>query len=307
MTGAAIGGIFATVNRYCSARLWRPPASPLNIVVTGSTRGLGKALAREFLAHGDSVVVTGRTPAAVAQAIAEVKQELAGFGLSAVGSLHRGGSKQQQQQAAAAPGSTQGSSSSSGPRLYGVVCDVTKAQSVADLAAQAQVGSECMRSRQQTGHPAICCSSPGFQQRWFYQGYKACLSMIAQVQPPAACRPSIICVAFQAFLQSKSNYQLLSRRVLLPQELLGTVDVWVCNAGYSGSFKPFLAAEPETLEAVVKTNLLGTLLCAREAGKIMLQQQLGGHIFIMDGAGADGSATPQYAAYGAWLASSCVA
>jgi predicted aconitase with swiveling domain len=30
----------------------------------------------------------------------------------------------------------------------------------------------------------------------------------------------------------------------------------------------------------------------------MLQQKLGGHIFIMDGAGADGSATPQYAAYG---------
>jgi NAD(P)-dependent dehydrogenase (short-subunit alcohol dehydrogenase family) len=48
----------------------------------------------------------------------------------------------------------------------------------------------------------------------------------------------------------------------------------------------------------VKTNLLGTLLCAREAGRLMLQQQLGGHIFIMDGAGADGSATPQYAAYG---------
>ena len=82
------------------------------------------------------------------------------------------------------------------------------------------------------------------------------------------------------------------------QELLGSVDVWICNAGYSGSFKPFMAAEPHTLEAVVKTNLLGTLLCAREAGRIMLQQELGGHIFIMDGAGADGSATPQYAAYG---------
>jgi chlorophyll(ide) b reductase len=48
----------------------------------------------------------------------------------------------------------------------------------------------------------------------------------------------------------------------------------------------------------VKTNLLGTLLCSREAARLMLGQQLGGHIFIMDGAGADGSATPQYAAYG---------
>lgn len=74
--------------------------------------------------------------------------------------------------------------------------------------------------------------------------------------------------------------------------------MWICNAGYSGSFKPFLAADPSTIEAVVKTNLLGTLLCAREAGRLMLQQKLGGHIFMMDGAGADGSATPQYAAYG---------
>ena len=85
------------------------------------------------------------------------------------------------------------------------------------------------------------------------------------------------------------------------QALLGSVDVWICNAGYSGAFKPFLDAQPDTLEAVVKTNLLGTLLCAREAGRLMLQQQLGGHIFIMDGAGADGSATPQYAAYGEHL------
>lgn len=94
--------------------------------------------------------------------------------------------------------------------------------------------------------------------------------------------------------------QLPARAVLLTilQELLGTVDVWICNAGYSGSFKPFLASDPSALEAVVKTNLLGTLLCAREASRLMLQQKLGGHIFMMDGAGADGSATPQYAAYG---------
>jgi NAD(P)-dependent dehydrogenase (short-subunit alcohol dehydrogenase family) len=100
----------------------------------------------------------------------------------------------------------------------------------------------------------------------------------------------------------------------LLQVLLGAVDVWICNAGYSGSFKPFLDSDPATLEAVVRTNLLGTLLCAREAGRLMLQQRLGGHIFIMDGAGADGSATPQYAAYGerlsqqqGFLSSGCLA
>lgn len=137
LTGAAIGGIFATVNRYCSARLWRPPASPLNVVVTGSTRGLGKALAREFLAHGDSVVVTGRTPEAVAQSIREIKQELAGFGLSAgSASVSRKAPKQLQQQQAA----PSGDSSSTGPQIHGIVCDVTQPESVAALAADAQVG-----------------------------------------------------------------------------------------------------------------------------------------------------------------------
>jgi chlorophyll(ide) b reductase len=33
---------------------------PRNVVVTGSTRGLGKALAREFLLSGDNVVITSR-------------------------------------------------------------------------------------------------------------------------------------------------------------------------------------------------------------------------------------------------------
>jgi NAD(P)-dependent dehydrogenase (short-subunit alcohol dehydrogenase family) len=45
--------------------------------------------------------------------------------------------------------------------------------------------------------------------------------------------------------------------------LMGSIDVWICNAGLSGSFKPFLASEAADIEAVVKTNLLGTLHCCR--------------------------------------------
>ena len=39
--------------------------------------------------------------------------------------------------------------------------------------------------------------------------------------------------------------------------------------------------------------------CCLQAIKLMKSQQDGGHIFLMDGAGADGSATPRFAAYGA--------
>jgi len=43
-----------------------------SVVVTGSTRGIGFGLAREFLRAGCSVTVIGRTPAAVEKAMAEL-------------------------------------------------------------------------------------------------------------------------------------------------------------------------------------------------------------------------------------------
>ena len=36
-----------------------------------------------------------------------------------------------------------------------------------------------------------------------------------------------------------------------------------------------------------------------QAIRVMREQSTGGHIFNMDGAGADGGATPRFAAYGA--------
>lgn len=61
----------------------------------------------------------------------------------------------------------------------------------------------------------------------------------------------------------------------------------------------FLECTPEQMQNIVQTNLVGSLLCARGAWRVMREQPHGGHIFNIDGAGADGCATPQYAAYGA--------
>jgi len=47
--------------------------SKQTIVITGSTRGIGKGLATEFLKRGHQVVVTGRSQAAVDQAVAELE------------------------------------------------------------------------------------------------------------------------------------------------------------------------------------------------------------------------------------------
>jgi len=46
------------------------------VVITGSTRGLGLRMAREFLARGCAVMVSGRTREAVAEAVARLRSEL---------------------------------------------------------------------------------------------------------------------------------------------------------------------------------------------------------------------------------------
>jgi hypothetical protein len=61
----------------------------------------------------------------------------------------------------------------------------------------------------------------------------------------------------------------------------------------------FLEASPEQITEVVQTNLLGTLLCTRAAMQALGAQARGGHIFNMDGAGANNLPSPMYAAYGA--------
>jgi hypothetical protein len=48
-TGGMVGSLYVLLNRAGMKRFWRAPDSPLNVVVTGGTRGIGKALAREFL------------------------------------------------------------------------------------------------------------------------------------------------------------------------------------------------------------------------------------------------------------------
>lgn len=83
-------------------------------------------------------------------------------------------------------------------------------------------------------------------------------------------------------------------------ESFGSVDIWVNNAGTNGySFKPFFEQSDEDIQSVVSTNVLGVMYGTKAAINCMKNQPHGGHIFNMDGAGADGNATPRFAAYGA--------
>lgn len=85
-----------------------------------------------------------------------------------------------------------------------------------------------------------------------------------------------------------------------PPPELGSLDFWVNNAGSNGyAFGPLMEQSEDDLVSIVETNVLGTMLGCREAIRVMRGQGQGGHVYNMDGAGADGGATPRFAAYGA--------
>lgn len=84
------------------------------------------------------------------------------------------------------------------------------------------------------------------------------------------------------------------------QEKLGTVHYWINNAGINGGRRPFTDVPTPVVEAVVKVNLMGLLLCTHAAMKMMQNQKgVKSHIFQTVGSGVKGGGTPGYACYGA--------
>eukprot|EP01025_Chloroclados_australasicus_P029578 TRINITY_DN2958_c0_g1_i1.p2 TRINITY_DN2958_c0_g1~~TRINITY_DN2958_c0_g1_i1.p2 ORF type:complete len:305 (+),score=28.06 TRINITY_DN2958_c0_g1_i1:94-1008(+) len=156
-----------------------------NVVVTGGTKGIGKALAHKFLETGDNVVICSRSQERVQSTLQEFQEQ---FGEG---------------------------------QVYGKKCNVSKAKEVQEFAKYAQ-------------------------------------------------------------------------------QCLGTLDIWINNAGTNAySYSTLEESDDEDILDIVSTNVLGVMYGCREAIKVMKQQESGGHIFNMDGAGADGGPTPKYAVYGA--------
>ncbi|MCL7024133.1 hypothetical protein MKW94_026335, partial [Papaver nudicaule] len=72
----------------------------------------------------------------------------------------------------------------------------------------------------------------------------------------------------------------------------GVIDIWVTTPAQTRGFRPLLEFTNEDIEQIVSTNLAGSLLCTREATRVMKLQGKAGHIFNIDGAGSRGSSTP---------------
>lgn len=78
---------------------------------------------------------------------------------------------------------------------------------------------------------------------------------------------------------------------------LGSVDIWINNAGRDGIKMPFFALPKEDYLQTVNTNIVGLLNCNRVVIPGMYQQG-GGAIFNMEGFGSNGQTRPTASVYG---------
>jgi NAD(P)-dependent dehydrogenase (short-subunit alcohol dehydrogenase family) len=78
----------------------------------------------------------------------------------------------------------------------------------------------------------------------------------------------------------------------------GRIDVWVNNAGISHARQPVGTLVPSELQAVMHTNLLGSLYATQIAFAGM-RAQGGGTIYNMEGYGSSGMTAPGMSIYGA--------
>ncbi len=77
------------------------------------------------------------------------------------------------------------------------------------------------------------------------------------------------------------------------------IDIWINNAGISGGYRQMKTLSYDEIQDIVSTNLLGTCVASQIAYNIMEQQESGGAIFNLAGAGSNGTVTRNYALYGA--------
>jgi NAD(P)-dependent dehydrogenase (short-subunit alcohol dehydrogenase family) len=156
-----------------------------NLVITGSSRGIGRGLAREFLRRGHNVVVNGRSQASVDAAIADVG----------------------------------GDAGANDARVVGV--------------------------------PACMADCQDVQQLW--DG---------------------------------------------AVEQMGSVDIWINNAGLANKRARIGALDPDDIRDVIETNVLGTMYGSQVALKGMLQQGSGA-IYNFEGLGSDGRSVTDLSVYAA--------
>jgi len=97
-----------------------------------------------------------------------------------------------------------------------------------------------------------------------------------------------------------SSIESINSLIEFVKKSIGVVHYWINNAGINGGRRRFTELEPETVDAVIRVNLGGILLCTHAAMRLMEQQKgVESHVFNTVGSGVKGGGTPGYVSYGA--------
>jgi 3-oxoacyl-[acyl-carrier protein] reductase len=92
-----------------------------------------------------------------------------------------------------------------------------------------------------------------------------------------------------AIVADVSNEKDVVKMVGDARVALGGLNVLINNAGF-GAFAQLVDVKVEDLEKVLQTNVIGAMLCAREASKLFIEQSYGNIINISSTAGRSGFA-----------------
>lgn len=109
----------------------------------------------------------------------------------------------------------------------------------------------------------------------------------------------IICARDISGLKVQENFNFMKCDVTNPKDVqdfvnfafekLGTVDIWLNNAGVGGSKElTFENAQDDELKNVIEINLLGSMYCCKYVLAKLKKQPNGGHLCNMEGFGSRG-------------------
>lgn len=93
------------------------------------------------------------------------------------------------------------------------------------------------------------------------------------------------------------NYKQIQAFWDAASEEFGQIDIWINNAGLANEVTEFRCLQPEQIDAIVETNILGTLYGSRVALNGMIKQGFGA-LYNMEGHGSNGRQQEGLTLYG---------
>ena len=109
-------------------------------------------------------------------------------------------------------------------------------------------------------------------------------------------------------IKSKGSVSCFRASVSVPEEIcalaefakkqFGTVDIWINNAGINQPMKPLWQLSDAEINALIDTDLKGTVFGSKAAVRLMSRQPRGGYIFNVEGYGSNDAMMTGFNMYG---------